>query len=160
MAEQNQTGQRARNLRRKWEAAFLEQLRLTANVSEAAKTAKIGRVTAYDHRNRDPEFRAKWDEACETAIDSLEREAWRRAIEGYEEPVFYQGNQVSTIRKFSDRLLEILLRAKRPSEYRPPMEVTGPEGAPLQTGTVAVYLPDNGRDNGKAKKKTAAEERA
>jgi hypothetical protein len=40
----------------------------------------------------------------------LEAEARRRAVQGWDEPVFHQGRKVGTIRKYSDRMLEILLK--------------------------------------------------
>jgi hypothetical protein len=44
--------------------------------------------------------------------DALEREAWRRAVEGFDEPVHYQGEVVGYVKKYSDRMLELLLKAK------------------------------------------------
>lgn len=48
----------------------------------------------------------------------LESEALRRAMHGDEEPVFYGGQQVGTVRKRSDALLMFLLRTRRPGRYR------------------------------------------
>jgi hypothetical protein len=43
--------------------------------------------------------RVAWDEAVEVATDALEREAWRRAVEGFDEP----GEVVGYVKKYSDR---------------------------------------------------------
>lgn len=96
---------------------FISVLAEFCNVSEAARAAGISRTAAYDWRQDDPDFAALWDEAESVAVDKLEREAWRRAVEGYEEPVFYLGEQKGTVRKYSDRLIEILLKGHRPEKF-------------------------------------------
>ena len=88
-----------RNIARAKEA-FLIAYRANGNVSEACRQAHIGRRTAYDWREADPAFRAAWEEAHEVAVDALEEEARRRALDQ------------------SDRLLEFLLKANRPEKYR------------------------------------------
>jgi hypothetical protein len=69
-------------------------------VSQACRAANIGRRSAYDWREDDPEFAKDWDEAEQTAVDKLEQIAFERA----------------TTDK-SDRMLEILLKAHRPDRY-------------------------------------------
>ena len=76
----------------------------------------------YALRARDPDFAAAWDEAMKTARGVVERELHRRAVEGYEEPVFYRGEEVGKVRKYSDRLLELRIRALAP-EYRPTAKI-------------------------------------
>lgn len=95
-------------------ATFLSVFRQTANVSEAARAAAIARRTAYDWRDADPDFAAAWAEAEQEAVDRIEREALRRAVEGWDEPVWHQGQQCGVVRKYSDRMLEILLKGHRP----------------------------------------------
>ena len=41
----------------------------------------------------------------------------KRAVDGWEEPVWYKGNQVGTVRRYSDKLLETALRASDPETY-------------------------------------------
>jgi transposase-like protein len=100
-------------------ATFLRELRKRGNVSDAARKARIDRTTAYRWRDAEPEFAAAWDEAIEHAIDVMESEAYRRAVEGVDEPVFGrigkdQDGEVGTIRKYSDALMNTLLKAHRP----------------------------------------------
>lgn len=110
-----------------WHPIFLDGLRQCANVGYACTLAGIGRTTAYASRDRNPEFRAKWEVAIQEAIDKLEMEAWRRASEGVvrEEPIMYQGRQVATkvITEHSDKLMELLLKANRPDKYREQIKV-------------------------------------
>lgn len=94
---------------------FLAELRQTCNVSHAAREAGIGRRTAYDWREADPDFAAAWDDSEEEAVDALELAARHRAIDG------------------SDRMMEILLKAHRPEKYveRLRSEISGPNGGPV-----------------------------
>src|SRR3546814_693854 len=65
-----------------------------------------------------PGFAAEWADALEAAIDALDAEARRRALDGVEVPHFHQGRVAGTVRKYSDSLLMFLLRAHRPDRYR------------------------------------------
>ncbi|TKD50208.1 terminase [Sphingomonas baiyangensis] len=96
---------------------FLKTLRETCNVSEAARAAGIGRRTAYEWREADETFAANWQDAEDEAADKLEREAWRRAVEGTDKPVTFQGAITATYKEYSDRMLEILLKAHRPDKF-------------------------------------------
>ena len=104
---------------------FIEVVRTTCNVSEATRSIGMARRSLYDARDRDTEFAQLWDEAVEEATDALEREAWRRAVEGWDEPVFYQGKAVGAVRKYSDRMLELLLKGHRPEKYKDRHEISG-----------------------------------
>lgn len=66
----------------------------------------------------DPRWKQAWDLAQEHYRDSLEAEARRRAFEGVDKPVFYKGKKVATVKEYSDRLLELLLRGERPEKFR------------------------------------------
>ncbi len=101
---------------------FFEVLEDTCSPKQAAAACGISRQTAFYHKANDPEFRLRWDKAIEVALDGLMDEAYRRACLGYEEPVIHQGRiatQVDpatgeekplTVRRHSDRLLEVLLK--------------------------------------------------
>lgn len=100
-----------------WHVAFLATLATTGNVSAAARAAGVSRQAAYHRRSNDRDFRAAWDDALEEGVDALEAEARRRALEGVEEPVFHAGAQCGTVRRFSDALMVVLLRAHRPHKF-------------------------------------------
>lgn len=121
---QNHTTERA------WYAAFLAALRLTGNVSEAARSADMERRSVYNARESDPAFAAAWDDALDEAADALEAEARRRAVDGIEEAVYHQGVPCGTVRKYSDSLLTLLLKAHKPAKYREnhKIEHSGPDG--------------------------------
>lgn len=75
-----------------WKPAFLAALRSLPVVARACEAVGIARRTAYDARDASEEFAAAWDDAMEHGVDLAEAEAFRRAVQGYEEPVVYQGH--------------------------------------------------------------------
>jgi hypothetical protein len=87
------------------------------------------------HMTTDPEFATRYQEAItmrEQLITILrEEEADRRAIEGWDEPVFQNGIQVGVIRRFSDKLMELRLKATNPRKYAERYEHTGVDGGPI-----------------------------
>jgi len=97
--------------------AFLEAFRRTCNVTTAAEAAGVARRTVYDWRDRYPEFAEAWQEAESEACDRLEAEAWRRAVVGYDRPIYQHGRLVGHERQFSDRLLLALLATHRPERF-------------------------------------------
>lgn len=122
---------------------FIEHLRKTCNVSEAAKVAGVARRSAYEWRDADPAFAADWDEAEQEAADKLEREAWRRAVEGTDKPIAYQGEITATFKEYSDRMLELLLKAHRPEKFKD--RVATEHSGSIAT-TPAEMTPDQRRD--------------
>ena len=107
---------------------FLEALTATASVTRAAQAAAAHRSAFYDWRRDDSGFAADWEEALERGVDALEDEAFRRALEGVEEPVFYRGQQVALVRKYSDALLMFLLKARRPERFKDRAQVDIKDG--------------------------------
>ena len=99
--------------------AFIDAYRKVGNITTAAQLANVGRRTHYDWIAEDSEYAAEVADATEEAADTLEQEAWRRAVEGVEEPVgWYQGRAGGLVRKYSDTLLIFLLKAARPAKFR------------------------------------------
>jgi len=89
-------------------------------------------TTVYAYRQKDPAFAQLWDETLQAAMDTvLEVEAIRRAVEGVEQPVYFQGKQVGTKREFSDTLLIFLLKSWKPDKYRERREI-------VHAGSVAL----------------------
>ena len=97
---------------------FLEALSNGWSVRHAAVHAGRHWRRFYTLRDRDEAFAKEWQEAVEAGVDVLEQEAYRRAVEGVDEPVYQGGEMVGTVRRYSDRLLEFLIRGRRPSVYR------------------------------------------
>lgn len=121
-------------------ARFCEVLTQTCVVGKACEAVGISRQTAYDHRAKDKDFAAAWDEALETAVDTLEQEAWRRAVVGVDEPIVYEGVITGTVRRYSDELLILLLRAHRPDKYRDTRRVKVSAVVKVGDGPIAEVL--------------------
>jgi hypothetical protein len=113
------------------ETAFMVALSETCNVTRACKAVGIARQTAYDRYEADAEFKKRWDKAKALGVEAVEDECHRRAYEGLDKPVFYQGEVCGTIREYSDTLAIFLLKAHKPEKYRERYEHSGSGGAPL-----------------------------
>lgn len=106
---------------------FLAELARHGILARAGRAAsprassRFGALQTFkDERERDPEFARQWDEAMEAAKASVEHELFRRAQLGWEEPVYggkYREQVVGTVRRYSDRLLELRAKALLPA-YR------------------------------------------
>lgn len=113
----------------KWAQGFLDLFAQTGNVMLSARGAGVDRRTPYDLRARDERFAQAWADADEAATQVLEAEARRRAM------------------ATSDRLLEFLLKSRRPAVYRENhrVEVVGDGGGPVQTQVIPEGLSDHER---------------
>ena len=98
--------------------AYLRALARCGEITRAAKAAGIDRTLPWYWRQEDPAFTRLEAEARDVGAEVMVAEAYRRAIEGVEEPVYYQGQQVDRVRKYSDLLLMFLLKGARPQVYR------------------------------------------
>jgi len=96
-------------------AAFLKALSETGVFSHSARVASPRargscEQTFRDLCLKDEDFARRVEEARDQARSAIVIEVRRRALEGVEEPVVSGGRIVTTIRRYSDRLLEILAR--------------------------------------------------
>lgn len=118
------------------QALFLETYAGCGVISTACAAAGINRRRHWEW-SKDPAYREKFDEAHARACDVIRQEIFRRGVEGWEEPVFGKlpgkdtgSGEVGRIRKFSDRMLEILAKAKMPTEFRERLSIGGDTQAP------------------------------
>lgn len=141
-----------------WRAVFLAALREYPVMRHACEASGVDRTTAWKNRNADPEFAAACDEAMQEGIDKAEKEAYRRAVHGWHEPVIHQGEMKYqhvfeagedgkiipkvaldengqpiplTVNKFSDPLLQFVLKGRRRGTYGDRTELTGAGGGPV-----------------------------
>jgi hypothetical protein len=112
-------------LTRERQERFLKALAETGIVSAAVEIAGTSRTRVYELRKRNPGFAAGWEDAEERAADALEAEAWRRAVDGVQEPLVSGGKLVRdddgqpiAIRRYSDALMIALLKARRPGRFK------------------------------------------
>lgn len=148
-----------------WKPVVLAALREVPILGHAAKAAGIDRITVWRARESDEEFAKAYDDAMEQGIDRAEQEAFRRAVQGYEEPVIDKGRLAYayeryvdeegkegyrplldangqpiplTVRKHSDQLLGLILKGRRKKVYADRTELTGADGGPMQQAQVII----------------------
>ena len=135
------------------QAAFLQQYAAIGVISTAARLSGISRSEHYAWLAlpvKYPKYAKHFEDAHEQACDRLETEMIRRGLHGWDEPVYGKlpgkdtgSGQVGTIRKYSDRMLEIALKACRPERFRERFEHSGPGNTPLtftvELGTVPSH---------------------
>lgn len=122
-------------LREAYQDAFLAEYAALGTITHAAKAARISPQAHYLWLD-DPRYVERWEAAQVAYVERLEREADRRAVEGTEKGVYYQGERVDTERQYSDTLLLALLKARRPEVYKDRTELTGAGGGPVQVQAV------------------------
>lgn len=135
----------------KWMAVFLTRLASSCNVKAACLAAKVHRSIPYKRRDNDDDFAKAWRWALADGLDTLEAEAQRRAVEGVDEPIYYKGVRVDTVKKYSDVLLMFLMKSHNPARFRDSSNVehSGPEGGPITFNFVdADAHKGNGRSKG------------
>jgi hypothetical protein len=111
----------------RWKQPFLEALRVTGNISAAARAVGIRRAAVYDACLRCGTFSRQFEEAREDGWDNMMEEARRRALQGTPRLVMRKGVPVIdpktgmpyVQRRYSDRLLMFLLRMYRPEKFVP-----------------------------------------
>lgn len=123
------------------EMAFLAALRRTGNSALACKESGLTRRQINAMKKRDEDFSDECDEALEDAADLLEAEAWRRALDGIEQPLLKAGLPVldpttgkpMKVVRYSDPLLVMLLRGHKPGRFSRP---AGSGAASLDAGAI------------------------
>jgi hypothetical protein len=102
------------------EKTLLDVLRIGGSISKAAEAAGLAIRSIRRWKSQNAAFAERFNEALETGCDRLEDEAVKRAISGVERPVYQGGKLVGTELIYSDRLLELLLKSRRPHIFREP----------------------------------------
>ena len=104
---------------------FLAAYAILGVIGQAAKTAGCNRDSHRYWLTHDPDYPARFADAQATANEALEIECRRRAKQGVERMKFYKGEPIIDPRsgkpyiehEFSDRLLELALKAHLPDKY-------------------------------------------
>lgn len=142
------------------ERLLLEGLADGHSVTTSAWAIKISRSTAFAWRAASEatkqedgtftdDFCVRWEAAVQAGVDRLEDEAVRRAARGYERPVFQGGVMVGTVTEYSDTLMALVLKGKRPNLYNTERhELSGPAGGPVAM-SMQIEFVDPPRSNKK-----------
>ena len=103
---------------------FLAIYAQCGNLSTAAKAVGVNRSAVYKWQEHVPGFPEAMRAADLQATEVLEKEAWRRAREGFAEPVYQHGKLVGTVQRYSDALLIFLLKGRAPERYGTKVDVS------------------------------------
>lgn len=127
----NRTPQKAEE----WKPAWLEAFSRLGMVMAACKDVGVGRTTVYEARQQDEAFAVAWADVEQATTERMEREAYRRAVEGVRKDIFYRDQVIGEERSYSDTLLIFMLKARRPDVYRENVKVehSGKVGHDLST---------------------------
>lgn len=96
---------------------FLKIFKECNSIKQAAKAVQISTTAVYKAKDNDVNFRAALEEAERDILSNLEAEAYRRAVTGVKKAVYHQGRLIGYEIQYSDRLLEMMLRARDRERY-------------------------------------------
>ncbi len=102
---------------------FFDELRKHGVIAQAARSAGFNPKWIYTLRQKNAAFMALCEESAAEAGDSLEYEAWRRAVKGEVVDVWWQGEVVGQKLEKSDKMLDKLLTAAKRDKYGPQQKV-------------------------------------
>lgn len=114
-------------------------------LGRAIRAAGVCSKTVWNWRygpQADAKFLTAYDLAYKLAIERAEGEMWRRGIEGYETPVYHQGQLVGTEREYDTTAAIFMLKGAKPETYRERFEHTGAGGGPIAVQLDADKLTD------------------
>lgn len=131
--------ERKPEVRGDWKARFIDAFREHRKVTVAMSVSGVSRSALYEARHTDTDFGAAWLEVEEEIVEELEAEAYRRAVTGVQKPLVSAGKYVTDVTEYSDSLLTLLLRARRPERYRERHTVEH-SGEVTHTQTTAIVL--------------------
>lgn len=106
-------------------AKYLEGFAKDCTITTACRVAGINNKTVYVWREMDDEFVMRENELRMELADRLEAEAIRRALTGWDRPIYQRGLLVGYERVYDGGLLKMLLAAYRPSVFRENINVSG-----------------------------------
>ena len=123
-----------------WVDAYIEALRVTGLEATARGIAQVSKRAVDNLLADDLEFSSEVSDTLDQWADKLEREAYRRGVEGIEKGIYYKGKLEATEIQYSDTLLQTLLKAKRPDQFGDKKQITGAGGQPL-TVHIRTFAP-------------------
>lgn len=107
---------------------FINAIRETANITKACELAGITRDTFYKRKRNDSEWRLVFEQAWKDGYEALEAMCAERAFNGYDRPVYQNGEKVGIMRQYSDSLAAFLLKGNRPDKFIDRSIVTNKNG--------------------------------
>ena len=108
------------------------ELRKTGLEALSAEAAGVTMSVLRKEYEDDPAFQEEAEDMIALRCDEFEQEAIRRAVDGYEDPVYHKGEVVGHTRRYSDSLLSKVLTARKPKVYGEKKQITGADDGPLK----------------------------
>lgn len=96
---------------------ILELIEEYGTIGKAAKMFGVALATLHRARKEDPHFERDIQQALQLHRDKIDLEVYKRAMEGWDEPVYFQGQVVGYVKKKSDKLLQFYAK-RHIKEYR------------------------------------------
>jgi len=121
--------------------AFIEAYCRLGTVGKARKATKLHYAQHYKWLQADPLYREAFEWAKMVVNGQIEDEIYRRGVQGWLEPVYYQGEVCGRVRRYSDGLLTFLAKARMPEKYGQRVAVTGHDGGPIKHAHLVASLP-------------------
>jgi hypothetical protein len=110
-----------------WRRAFIRSLQQHGNIAQACRIAKVSVARVYQVRAKSPRFARSWKRALQMAnramIADAEAALYQRGVEGVETAIVKDGKVIGHTMKYSDKCLEMLLKARKRSVYDRPKQV-------------------------------------
>lgn len=129
--------------------AFIAAYMQCAQITRSAQAADVSLQAHYSWLKESDNYAEAFNLARPIAIARLEEEAIRRAYEGVDEPVFYKGDECGVIRRYSDSLMQTLLKGHMPEKYRERSDtiLKNPDGSSLFNKFEVVFLDRKDRES-------------
>lgn len=122
-------------------ATILNEICNTGVVGLACMTCGISLSHFRRLRGEHEELQAITDEAMALYHDRLRYTIHNKAVDGWDEPVFYKGEEVGTVHRFSEKLLELQAKRHMP-EYRDKSQMD----VNVAGGVLVVHAPAMSRE--------------
>lgn len=103
--------------RQEAQQTFIETFARVGIKAVACRAANVDRTTVDWWSEHDEEFAIEYNRARADADDVIRSEIHRRGINGVDRPIYQGGQQVGTVREYSDVLLIFLAKSRMP-EFR------------------------------------------
>ena len=96
---------------------FLECISKTGSHTDACKQSGLSRLDINHIISQHDYARELYNSAMDDAFELVEREAYRRGVEGYPEDILYRGEKIGEKISYSDQMLANLLKGYRKKDY-------------------------------------------
>ena len=122
-------------------ALILNEICNTGVAGLACVTVGVGVSHFRRLRQENEEMQALMDEAMSIYHERLRYTIHNKAVDGWEEPVYYKGEEVGSVHRFSERLLELQAKRHMP-EYRDKSQMD----VNVAGGVLVVHAPAMSRE--------------